>query len=105
MKHNRGRQYYSFESGGEPDPMSSITNLSDVMMILAVGIMLALVLHWNVPITAGSQDTPESAGQTALEISEDDLEDTAELPEDMEKAGEVYYDAETGAYYIVYEGA
>ena len=47
--------------GGEDvNPMNYLSNLSDVMLILAVGIMLALVVHWNVDITA-------SGGVSSLE--------------------------------------
>ena len=79
--------------------MNYLSNLSDVMLILAVGIMLALVVHWNVPINT-PQETQDQA-ETAVEFSEDDLESIDELPENMQKAGEVYYDPETGSYYII----
>ena len=39
------------------NPMDSISNLADAMLVLAVGIMLALIINWNVDIS--------SAGQTA----------------------------------------
>ncbi len=42
-------------SQGEEDsvnPMDGLANLADVMLILAVGIMLALVINWNVDIGA-----------------------------------------------------
>lgn len=103
---NRKKRRYSnfsFENGEDLDPMSYISNLSDVMMLLAVGIMLALIMHWNVPLnTAG--EAVDTEAQTAVEFSEDDLETAAELPENMEKTGEVFYDPETGSYYIVYNG-
>jgi hypothetical protein len=82
--------------------MNYIGNLSDVMMILAVGIMLALILHWKVPISTAESEEQPSDRQTAVEFSRDDLETAPELPENMEKTGEVYYDAESGSYYIVY---
>ena len=38
--------------GGEDvNPMNYLSNLSDVMLILAVGIMLALVVHWWIRTT------------------------------------------------------
>ena len=47
----RSRKRRTRYSGVEyVNPMSYISNLSDVMLILAVGIMLALILHWNVEI-------------------------------------------------------
>ena len=96
------RRYYSFESGEDVNPMNYVSNLSDVMMILAVGIMLALILHWKVPLqTQETEDAPKQQ-ETAVEFSADDLQSATELPENMEKTGEVYYDPETGSYYIVY---
>ena len=79
--------------------MNYLSNLSDVMLILAVGIMLALVVHWNVPINTPQEK--QDPAETAVEFSEDDLESIDELPENMQKAGEVFYDPETGSYYIV----
>ncbi len=92
------RQYYSFENNEDVNPMNFVSNLSDVMLILAVGIMLALILHWNVPINTQSETEQE---EQAVEISEDDLEGISNLPENLQKTGEVYYDPVTGSYYIV----
>ena len=101
MRKNR-RSYYSFESGEDLNPMNYVSNLSDVMMILAVGIMLALILHWKVPLSAAEAEPEPQNSQSAVEFSRDSLETAEELPENMEKKGEVYYDAETDSYYIVY---
>ena len=82
------------------DPMNYVSNLADVMLILAVGIMLALVLHWNVPV--GNQaDDGSDAEQDAITFSQDDLNDEQEIPDDLTQVGDVYYDAESGTYYIV----
>ena len=40
------------------DPMHSIGNLADAMLVLAVGIMLALIIYWNVYITAPKTEQP-----------------------------------------------
>ena len=70
MKRRRRRgERFSEES---VDPMNYVSNLSDAMLVLAVGMMLAS--------TEGETD------------------------EGMEKLGEVYYDAETGKYYIIENG-
>ena len=92
--------YISFDGKEELNPMNSVSNLSDIMLILAVGIMLALVMHWNVPIVSspGAVETEET---NAVEFSADDLESIVELPENMQKTGEVYYDPESGSYYII----
>ena len=108
--------------GGESvDPMQFLSNLSDAMLVLAVGMMLALIVHWNVDIStsggvmsdSGESYAAEGEGGSAqidkddaIRFSEDELAqmDTDKLEdvgEGMEKLGEVYYDAATGQYYIV----
>lgn len=103
--------------GGEDvNPMNYLSNLSDVMLILAVGIMLALVVHWNVDITAsGGQAQGNTRENGSVLVDKDHAvtmtdEELARLQEQngvtgggesLEKRGEVYYDAETGTYYIV----
>lgn len=103
--------------GGEDvNPMNYLSNLSDVMLILAVGIMLALVVHWNVDITASGGQAQGNTGENGSVLVDKDHavtmtdEELARLQEqngvtgggeNLEKRGEVYYDAETGTYYIV----
>lgn len=103
--------------GGEDvNPMNYVSNLSDVMLILAVGIMLALVVHWNVDITASGGQAQGNTGENGSVLVDKDHavtmtdEELARLQEQngvtgggesLEKRGEVYYDAETGTYYIV----
>ena len=88
----------------EVNPMDGVANLSDAMLILAVGIMLALILNWNVDISAvrgdSSADTEEALTFTEEDISESEaLEGEGEL----EKLGAVYYDPASGTYYIIEE--
>lgn len=107
--------------GESVDPMQFLSNLSDAMLVLAVGMMLALIVHWNVDIStsggvmsdSGISYAAEGEGgfaqidkDDAIRFSEDELAqmDTDTLEdggEGMEKLGEVYYDAATGQYYIV----
>ena len=103
--------------GGEDvNPMNYLSNLSDVMLILAVGIMLALVVHWNVDITASGGQAQGNTGENGSVLVDKDHavtmtdEELARLQEQngvtgggesLEKRGEVYYDAETGTYYLV----
>ena len=118
MKRLRGRRD---RFGGESvDPMQYLSNLSDAMLVLAVGMMLALIVHWNVDIStsggvmsdSGKSYAAEGEGgsasidrENALQFSEEDLAqmETREANDGqgMEKLGEVYYDAATGQYYIV----
>lgn len=113
--HTRGGRF----DNEDVNPMNYISNLSDAMLILAVGIMLALIVHWNVDIsTSGGTmsdsgttyaadgsvlvDKDNAAAMTQEEL--DKMQQDTSVGQDsqgMEKAGELYYDAETGTYYIV----
>ena len=61
MKRRRRRgERFSDES---VDPMNYVSNLSDAMLVLAVGMMLALIVHWNVDISTGGRSS-ENVGET-----------------------------------------
>ena len=111
-------------SGESVDPMHYLSNLSDAMLVLAVGMMLALIVHWNVDISTGgrsdnlSGDTVAAEGEggqsiidrdSAVTFTPEPLEQMdateGESDEGMEKLGEVYYDAATGKYYIIESGS
>ena len=97
------------------NPMESIANMADVMFVLSVGLMLALVMHWNVDIgvvsslsgsAQGVEDERNAGGDNALRIEGDNIEDISGEAEQidsggMEKLGTVYFDEKTGNYYII----
>ncbi|MBO4834908.1 MAG: hypothetical protein J5483_02235 [Lachnospiraceae bacterium] len=97
LKRNARRRF-----SGEEDlnPMNFVSNLADVMLILAVGIMLALIIHWEVPINQ-TEPSETNGVEDMISFSDDDLESMDELPDAMEKMGNVYYDPVTGKYYII----
>ena len=102
-----GLGYGSFEEN--INPMDGVANLADVMIVLAVGIMLALIINWNVDIGAIAylnEDTPSVAAENAIEIDSDSIEEVDQETEQidsegMDKLGSVYFDEETGKYYII----
>lgn len=121
MKRKRRGERFSGES---VDPMNYLSNLSDAMLVLAVGMMLALIVHWNVDISTGGKSSEAvgdsvaadgSGGQSVIDRDnavtftpeELDKMDATEGQSDagMEKLGEVYYDAATGKYYIIESGS
>ena len=101
MRRRNRRRCSRYEEREDINPMNFVSNLSDVMLILAVGIMLALILHWNVKIESPKTETGETSNEEAISFGEDDLENMEELPEDLAKMGDVYYDPVSGKYYIV----
>ena len=122
----RGRRTRRRFSEEEVNPMNYLSNLSDAMLVLAVGIMLALIVHWNVDIST-SGGTMSDSGQSyaadgeggnsaidrdsAVNFSQDELDNMQSQDKldssdtGMEKLGEVYYDAATGQSYIVENGS
>ena len=89
------------------NPMESIANLADVMLVLAVGIMLALIIAWKVDISTVSGND-SSSGQSSDEMVEVEADTIGEGNEDstdaidsgLEEAGKVYVDSD-GNYYML----
>ncbi len=85
------------------NPMDGLGNLADAMLVLAVGIMLALILNWKLDITTVSAQEPEET-ETHIAIDEQDMRDTQaqELDEEkLQRVGALYYDEESGVFYAV----
>ena len=94
----------SRQSDPPVNPMDSVSNLADAMLVLAVGIMLALIINWNVDISARKTEQAASA-DPAISFEQDDLtesqDDAKTIEGDLTEMGKVYYDQQTGTYYIV----
>ena len=83
--------------------MSSLGNIGDIMLVFACGLMVALVVAWNVDLGKFTQV------QMDQEIQQDEIEQiTEELYGEgnafVEK-GTVYQDPVTGKYYLVEDEA
>ena len=80
----------------EPEnPMDSLSNLSDVMLVFACGLMVALIINLNVDVSRLSE---------AVVRYKDDSENAEVERRDgagMEEIGKVYRDPKTGKTYIV----
>ena len=83
----------------EVDPMSSMGNIGDIMLVFACGLMVALVVAWNVDLGKFTQV------QMDQEIQQDDIEQITEQLYGEGNAfvekGTVYQDPVTGKYYLV----
>lgn len=80
-----------------PNPMDGLGNLADVMLVFACGILLALVINWNIDI---SQNV---TNRTEIDYIEDSGVEDEAGGADMKELGKVYVDEQTGKMYIVYE--
>ena len=83
------------------NPMDGLGNLADAMLVLAVGIMLALIINWQVDIGAASSQVEE---ETQIPITEEDMQETQAVDrEALQPVGTLYYDETTGLYYAATE--
>lgn len=80
------------------DPMSSLGNIGDIMLVFACGLMVALVLAWNVDLAQFQQ----------VDVGEELNAEPEKIDQVLQgggstyvEAGTVYMDAETGKYYLV----
>ena len=96
------RRRVSLGAREDVNPMNYLSNLSDAMLVLAVGIMLALVLHYNLDLTVESA-SENSSEDSVVTFTDDELEEQTQVPDNATQAGSVYYDSETDTYYIVNE--
>ena len=84
------------------DPAASLSNLADCMLVLACGMMVALVVAWNIDITDVTEvETTEEAQEISnIESITGDLESGGSAYVDM---GRVYQDPVTGKLYMIEE--
>lgn len=97
------RNENSFSARQDIDPMATVANLVDAMLVLAVGIMLALIVSWNLNITENGLVNDNASKKDAVsDFTEEEVTSTTETPsENLEKQGTVYYDPETDKYYVI----
>ena len=85
----------------EVDPMSSMGNIGDIMLVFACGLMVALVVAWNVDLGKFTQVEMDQTKEV------DDVERMTEMLYGEGNAfvekGTVYQDPTTGKYYLVEE--
>jgi hypothetical protein len=102
MKGNRfGGEIFSENDGG--GLLDGMANLADVMLVLAVGFMLALIINWNVDIAPTDEQLTVDSEQLTVEETtlggeETPLGDETQY-EELDVA--VYRDPATGKLYMV----
>lgn len=92
-----------FSENNEADPMSSLANLADVMLVLACGLMMALVTFWNVDLP-NIEQLEESQMQQVNEEDVQKIEDqVSSTTNPYYELGRVYQDPITGKMYMLQE--
>lgn len=83
------------------DPMGSLANMADCMLVLACGLMMALVVYWNLDLPSIQEMDP-----TDMQQVEDVEEITGEITSTTNpymELGKVYQDPATGKLYMLTE--
>lgn len=107
----RKNTWSDFEGGEDVNPMEGVANLADAMLVLAVGIMMALIVAWDVDVVNTSPDAETVAVEETVELTEEyenlgegTLEDESEEFDEygLTEYGIVYQD-EDGNLYLINE--
>lgn len=96
---DRSGSFRARKPAEEVDPMSSLSNVGDIMLVFACGLMVALVVAWNVDLAEFTNIEPTQ------ELSSNDVEKITEQLYGEGNAfvekGKVYQDPTTGKFYLV----
>ena len=102
MRLNNTRKLRMRRQEDDFSPMEGVGNMADAMLVFACGILLALIISWDVDIS--DQGEIHQAGtKYQVESIADEASPTVESTENLEEMGKVYRDSETGKYYVVEE--
>lgn len=87
------------------NPMDGVANLADIMLVFACGLMLALIINWNVDIGTGAGQTVslEQGQEVTSELQGPEGDVNPSESSQYEKMGTVYRDPVTGKMYMVTE--
>lgn len=107
------RRKGKFLNQGEEDPMAGTSNLVDAMLVIAVGLLVFLVISWNMQNIVFNENMDEQQRQKVKnainEISQLDqgheLNETPDLSNSSgsgyTEMGKVYRDSDTGKLIMV----
>ena len=101
IKKGRLRKNRNLFRDDNMNPMEGTINIVDAMLVFACGLMLSLVIYWNVDLRSGDL-TPVSQGaevSSAEQLENRINEDPAEAG-GLEEVGKVYRDPVTGKLYL-----
>ena len=108
MVREKGRKRFS---EGEEDPMAGTSNLVDAMLVIAVGLLIFVVISWNMQSVvfqdnSQSQNQAIQDSQQVTEVSEGQV--LNETPDTSDSSGQgymemgkVYKDPSTGKLIMV----
>jgi hypothetical protein len=93
-------------SAEETDPLQGVVNIVDAMLVFACGLMLSLVIHWNVDLEGmAAQRVDLRLGQEVANLQDirNNLAESGEQGQGQryESVGTVYKDPATGKLFML----
>ena len=85
------------------DPMSGTSNLVDAMLVFACGLLLALVVKYDVPLNSDLTQATQTGDMTQIENPEELTDSTEDGGKGYEEVGVTYRDPDTGQLYVKVE--
>ena len=106
---SRGKDLFSASGAASPyddyaedlNPSAGLANLSDCMLVLACGLMVALVVAWNVDLPSVTE-VIEGEKQEVTDL-EDITDEENTNGNSYNELGMVYQDPDTGKMYLITE--
>lgn len=87
----------------EVNPLDGVINIVDAMLVFACGLMLSVIIHWNVDLGQAGERIELERGQDVTENQEirNNLIETQNQGQLYEKMGTVYKDPATGKLFML----
>ena len=87
----------------EANPLEGAVNIVDAMLVFACGLMLALVIRWNVDLAQFGDPVNVTQGEEVTDDADirSDLVETEEEGRSYQKMGTVYKDPATGKMFML----
>jgi hypothetical protein len=83
------------------NPMEAVANISDVMLVLAVALMVAIIARWGVSVNDIVQIDESNMTPIEADISESVDTQSADGESEYEEVGKVYRNKDTDELYVV----
>lgn len=86
----------------EQNPMESLANLVDAMLVLACGLMMAIISFYNVDINNSNTKAEELKQEQLREVDDYGvIDEEGNISGGFESRGKVYEDKKTGKMYVI----
>lgn len=100
----RGKGLRASSKRQDFNPSEGILNLADVMLVFACGLMLSLVINWNIDINVEEVDMSVGNEVDQVENVDDSMAESMNSEDGYERMGTLYKDPVTGKMYMLTEG-